>query len=142
MSQETVPSVVHDNAPQGTPIVSVRDVVLRLAHLTTAEQEHFYVLGLDAKHRVTVTHLAALGTVDRGEVHPRDVFRELIRGNCVSMIICHNHPSGDPSPSAEDDALTQRLNQAAQLLGIDLLDHVIIGRETVYSYEERKRISR
>lgn len=121
-------------------IRSAADVAKLLAHIATAEQEHGYVLGLDSQHRVVIKHLAALGTVDHVHVSPRDVFRELIRANCVAMIVAHNHPSGSTTPSDTDDALTRQLTDGAKLLGIDLLDHVIVASGGHYSYAEEGKI--
>lgn len=117
------------------------DVVALLPHLAEAEQEHYYVLGLDSRHRVLVTHCAAIGTVDRVQVTLRDVFREVVRHNCAAIVCTHNHPSGDPAPSGTDHELTHQLLQAARLLGIPLLDHVVIGRGGVYSYAEAGRLT-
>lgn len=117
------------------------DVVALLPHLKEAEQEHYYVLGLDSRHRVLVTHCAAIGTVDRVQVTLRDVFREAVRHNCAAIVCTHNHPSGDPAPSRADHELTHHLLQAARLLGISLLDHVVIGRPGVYSYAEAGRLT-
>ena len=116
------------------------DVVALLPHLKEAEQEHYYVLGLDSRHRVLITHCAAIGTVDRVQVTLRDVFREAVRNNCAAIVCTHNHPSGDPTPSETDHELTRHLLQAAQLMGIPLLDHIVIGRSGVYSYAEAGRL--
>lgn len=112
------------------------DVRRLLPELADAEQEHFFVLGLDAKNRVVVKHLAALGTANNVTVCPRDVFRELIRQNAVSCIVAHNHPSGDAQPSPSDLGLTDRLVQCGRLVGIEVLDHLIVGEGCSYSFAE------
>jgi len=103
--------------------------VLRLPQirsLRAAEQEHAYVVGLDSAMVVQCIHLAAVGTVDL--VHPtaRDVFRELIRHNCVKFIYIHNHPGGERRPSAGDREVTAWLRQAGTWLGIPLVAHVLV----------------
>lgn len=93
-----------------------------------AEQEVFWVIALDSKHRpLAEPQRVAVGTVNGVSVHPRDVFKVAVRWNAQSVIVVHNHPSGDPSPSREDIQLTRRLQEAAQMMGIPLLDHVILG---------------
>lgn len=130
-------AAVHDVPASSKPTIKcARDAARLLKHIATAEQEHFYVLGLDAKYRVVVTHCAAIGTVDRVNVAPRDVFRELIRHNCTVFMVAHNHPSGDPQPSSGDLQLTLELQVAGELLGIKLLDHLIIARDCFYSTRE------
>lgn len=130
-------AALHDVLASSKPFIHcARDAARLLNHIAAAEQEHFYVLGLDCKHQVTVTHCAAIGTVDRVSVAPRDVFRELIRHNCAVFMVAHNHPSGDPHPSSGDLQLTLELQLAGELLGIQLLDHLIIARDCFYSTRE------
>lgn len=89
--------------------------------------EQFRVLVLDTKHRIIRVKMASSGTLDASLVHPREVFREAIAASGAAVIVAHNHPSGDPTPSREDRATTQRLAEAGRVLGIELLDHLIIG---------------
>ncbi len=91
------------------------------------EQENLIALLLDARHRLMRRVLLYRGTQTRMVIHPRDVYREAIRHNASSIIIVHNHPSGDPSPSRQDELLTQEIAEAGKLLRIPLLDHIIIG---------------
>jgi DNA repair protein RadC len=97
------------------------------ARLRDAEQEHFCVLLLDGRHRVLGDETVSLGTLTASLVHPREVFRPALRMGGAALILVHNHPSGDPEPSPEDRAVTQRLAQAGELLGIPVLDHVIVA---------------
>jgi DNA repair protein RadC len=97
-----------------------------LAHL---DREHFYALLLDAKHRKIRDVCVSVGSLDSAIVHPREVFRPAVAESAAAVIVIHNHPSGDPSPSAEDRAVTRRLVATAELLGVELLDHVIIARD-------------
>jgi DNA repair protein RadC len=90
-------------------------------------QECFVVLSLDAKHRpIGRPKMVAMGTATAVTVHPRDVFRQAIKSNAVAVIVAHNHPSGDPSPSNEDLILTKRMVEAGEMLGIPVLDHIVL----------------
>ena len=92
-------------------------------------QEAFHLLTLNQKHKVIDRHLVALGSLTQSLVHPREVFRLALLDCAAAVIFAHNHPSGDPAPSQDDRELTSRLEVAAEILGIRVLDHVIIGRE-------------
>jgi DNA repair protein RadC len=99
--------------------------------------EHFGVLLLDTKRRVLRSTVLSIGTLDASIVHPREIFREAVSGGAAAIVVFHNHPSGDPEPSREDTRLTERLIAAGALMGIDVLDHVILGDAQYYSYRER-----
>lgn len=104
------------------------------ARLADATREHFFALALDARQRVAAEILVAVGSLTACAVSPSDVFRLLLREPAAAVIFVHNHPSGEPAPSREDVALTERLRQAGALLGIKVLDHVIIAREGHFSF--------
>lgn len=89
--------------------------------------EQFGIMLLDARHRVMRTAVLSVGTLNSSIVEPRDVFREAAMGGATAIVIFHNHPSGDPTPSPEDVALTRRLVAAGSLIGIDVVDHVVLG---------------
>jgi len=92
-------------------------------------QEAFYAILLDTKNKVICTPcLTSLGLLDQCLVHPREVFREAVRQNAASLILAHNHPSGDPTPTKEDIDITRRLIEAGKILGIRVLDHIVCGR--------------
>jgi DNA repair protein RadC len=93
-----------------------------------AAQEEFHVVTLDVQLGVVGTHLISVGTLDRSLVHPREVFRPAIKDAAKSILLVHNHPSGDPTPSEEDLAVTSRLEQAGSTLGVPVLDHIVVGR--------------
>ena len=97
--------------------------------------EHFYALLLDTRRRLLRKEVLARGTLDAAIVHPRDVFRHAVAANASAVVLVHNHPSGDPTPSKADITVTRDLIRAGQLLKIEVLDHVILGRRT----NERKR---
>ena len=98
--------------------------------------EQFGLVLLDTKYRVLRTALVASGTLNTTIVEPRDVFREAVRGAAAAVVAFHNHPSGDPYPSPDDRELTARLRASGILLGIDLIDHVILGDARYFSFKE------
>jgi DNA repair protein RadC len=98
------------------------------------DREKFIVLLLDAKHRVIGVNTVSIGSLTASIVHPREVFKPVIAGNAAAIILAHNHPSGDSAPSPEDVELTKRLREAGELLGIRVLDHVILGEGSHYSF--------
>jgi len=120
--------------PLGTPLRKPTDVGAYVrARLGDAPSERFLVLGLDARQRVRLVEMVAIGTLSSVEVHPREVFRPLVRAGMHSVIAVHNHPSGDPSPSEADLDLTRRLADVGVLLGIPLLDHLVVTAFEVVS---------
>jgi len=102
-------------------------VAAYLSDLETEKREHFVVLLLNAKNQIERRVTVHMGTVDQSLVGPREVFREAVRDGAASVIVAHNHPSGDPEPSPEDIHVTRQLCAAGRLLDIHVLDHVIIG---------------
>jgi DNA repair protein RadC len=98
--------------------------------------EHFGIVLLDAKHRVIRTTVVAVGTLNSTIVEPRDVFREAMLGAAAAIVVFHNHPSGDPSPSPDDIALTRRLAAVGELIGIPLVDHIVLGDAKYCSLKE------
>jgi DNA repair protein RadC len=103
-------------------------------------REQFGIVLLDSKHRVLKTTVVATGTLNSTVVEPRDVFREAVVGNAAAVLVFHNHPSGDPTPSPEDVDLTRRLAAAGVLVGIDVVDHLILGDARYCSFKEMGRI--
>ena len=102
--------------------------------------EQFGILLLDTKHRLLRATVLSIGTLDSSLVHPREVFREAAAGRASSIVLFHNHPSGDPLPSREDLALTGRLTAAGELMGIAVLDHIILGDTGYCSFKETGRL--
>ncbi len=100
------------------------------------KQENFVVLLLDAKNNIIRYSKIHLGTVNSSIVHPREVFKEAISHSAVSCIIAHNHPSGDTTPSKEDLLVTQRLVEVGDLVGIQIVDHIIIGNNDYLSFKK------
>lgn len=121
--------------PRGERIGSSRDVDAALRpRLADADAERFVAIALDAKNRPVAEVEVARGGLSACPVSPSDVFRSLIKEAAAGVVFVHNHPSGEPSPSAEDVELTERLRAAGELLGVRVLDHVIIGREGYFSF--------
>lgn len=102
--------------------------------------EHFGVVLLDARHRLLAMRVISIGSVDQSLAHPRDVYREAILSGASAVVVFHNHPSGDATPSDDDVALTARMEKAGRIVGVDLLDHVILADTGYYSMKEQRRI--
>lgn len=103
-----------------------------------ADREHFVVLLLNTKNKVLGINTVSIGTLNASLVHPREIFKPAILINAAAIILVHNHPSGDPTPSSEDMEITQRLCKAGEILGIEVLDHLIISDDGMFtSFRER-----
>jgi DNA repair protein RadC len=111
-----------------------REHFARLA--SDAAQEEFHIVCLDTRLQVINTHRISVGCLDRSLVHPREVFRAAVKDAAKAIILVHNHPSGNPTPSDEDVTLTRRLEEAGKTMGIDILDHVIVARSGASSLRE------
>ncbi|WP_407312069.1 RadC family protein [Desulfosporosinus sp. SB140] len=106
--------------------------------LTGADREHFVVMCLDTKNNVNALNTVAVGTLNSLPVHPREVFKAAILANSHAIVLIHNHPSGDPTPSKEDLEITRWLIEAGNIMGIEVFDHVVIGHDGDYvSLKER-----
>ena len=99
-------------------------------------KEHFLVFLLDVKHRLVGVHVASIGGLDVTTVVPRDIFSVALLASAATIVVAHNHPSGDPTPSESDRLVTDRLKSCGTILGIEVLDHVILGRDRFYSFAE------
>lgn len=107
---------------------------LRLAH--DATQEEFHIVTLDTKLQPIQTHQITVGTLDASLVHPREVFKAAIRDASSAILLVHNHPSGDPTPSRQDHQVTERLKKSGEILGINVIDHIIVARQDIISLAE------
>lgn len=105
--------------------------------MTSLKQEHFVVLFLNIKNQVLHRQTIFVGSLNASIVHPREIFREAVRRSAASIVCAHNHPSGNPAPSPEDIAVTKRLMEAGSIVGIELLDHIIIGDHQFISLNEK-----
>jgi DNA repair protein RadC len=120
------------------PVRGPDDVVALIGGKLLAEsREHFVVLLLNARHECTAVETVSIGSLNASIVHPREVFRPAVLVAAASIIVAHNHPSGDPEPSEEDVSITRRLVQVGELLGIGLLDHIVVAHRGAVSLRER-----
>ena len=108
-----------------------------IEELKDEEQEHFIVLCLNTKNEIIARKTISIGTLDQAIVHPRDVFRFAIKNNAARIIAVHNHPSGNPEPSENDKTVTKRLIRSGDILGVEILDHIIVGNDSYVSLRER-----
>ena len=111
------------------------------ARLRDLKKEYFFTLLLDSKHRIIKEVLVSIGSINISIVHPREVFVSAIRETAESLILLHNHPSGDPTPSTEDYTVTARLVEVSQIVGISILDHIIIGDNDYFSFSEQHALN-
>ncbi len=123
--------------PRSEPLRSAADVFERYRYLLAdSPVEVFLAVLLDVKHRVRHSVRVSVGILNGSLIHPREVFATAVAERAAAIILVHNHPSGDPSPSPEDREVTRRLRSAGGIVGIPVLDHVIIGSCSFYSFRE------
>ena len=133
-------------ATGSTPHHKVRNISDALAYCKEhfmrlareAKQEEFHVVLLDEKHHVIKSEQITVGLLDKSLVHPREVFKPAIRESASALILIHNHPSGDPTPSQDDKTITRDLKKAAETLGLQILDHIILSKDKVLSMAEER----
>jgi DNA repair protein RadC len=121
-------------------IESVKDVVAQFSYLREKQREHLTALYLNARNEVVFKKHLFVGTLDSNICHPREIFKYAIENNAASVILVHNHPSGDPTPSKADLEITKRIKEVGKIMGIDVLDHVIISKNKIFSFKEKKLI--
>jgi DNA repair protein RadC len=117
-------------------IVSIEDIVRELNEYKDKKQEYFVAIYLDGADRIIEKRVITIGILDKTIVHPREVFAPAIEMRAASVIIAHNHPSGDTNPSQFDIILTDKLKESAEILGIDLIEHIIISQKGYFSFYE------
>ena len=105
--------------------------------LMSETKEMFLTLHLDGKNRIVAIDLVSIGSLNQSIVHPREVFKTALLSNAAALILVHQHPTGDPTPSSEDIAITRRLREAGEILGLKVLDHIIVGDGEYISFVER-----
>lgn len=121
--------VAVERATAGEHVRGPADVFARMGpRMRDLPQEEFHALLLNTRHRIVREVLVTRGTLDASLIHPREVFRPAVAEGASGIILVHNHPSGDPTPSAEDRAVTRQLAEAGRAVGIPVLDHVVVGR--------------
>jgi len=123
------------------PIIkSVKDVVAQAVYMRDKTREHLMVIYLNARNEMIFKKPMFIGTLNANLVHPREIFQEALKQNSASVILTHNHPSGDSEPSEDDIKTTKRIVEAGKIMGIDVLDHVIITKTKIFSFKENKLI--
>jgi len=132
-----VPRLMLGDSPFKGTVKGPDDVVLAWPELLTADREVFGVLLLNARHEATRRVVVSIGSLNASIVHPREVFRPALLYSAASLVLTHNHPSGDPEASEEDMSITRRLVEVGDLLGIGVLDHVVIGHRGVFSFRAK-----
>lgn len=131
--------VVREEAPaylQARRISRPEDVYELLHDLQRETKEHFLALHLDGKNRIICLDRVSTGSLNQSIVHPREVFKGALLSSAAAVVLVHNHPSGDPTPSTEDREITRRLREVGDLVGIKVLDHVIVGEGRYVSFSE------
>jgi len=116
-------------------INTMQDVLTQVADIRDKKKEYLLAFFLNARHQLIIRETISIGTLTASLAHPREIFAPAIGKAAAGIILVHNHPSGDPSPSEEDVRLTQRIRQAGHILGIDLLDHLIVAEQGCYSFK-------
>jgi DNA repair protein RadC len=124
--------LLKDNEPLNT----IADYVARLDEIRTKQQEYFVCLSLDGGQRLIAKRTITIGTLNTALAHPREVFADAIADRAASVVLAHNHPSGDTAPSQQDISITQQLTAAGQLLGIILRDHIIVSKNSYFSFRQ------
>jgi DNA repair protein RadC len=125
------------------PVMSVDDVWVQCADFSSSKKEHTVAFYLDTQSRLIERQVISVGILDTSLIHPREVFEPAIRLSAASVILVHNHPSGDLEPSPEDFDVTERLKNSSEILGIDLLDHIIVSKKGYVSIiSEMRKVER
>jgi len=130
--------VVREDAPAWVSkrFTSASQVFEMFHDLQMEAKEHFIALHLDGKNRISCLDRVSVGSLNQSIVHPREVFKTALLSSAAAILLLHNHPTGDPTPSREDLEITRRIKEAGELLGIRVLDHIIIG-ESYLSFAEQ-----
>lgn len=131
----------HFESADGLPVVQTpKDVCAQVTEVRGRKKEHFLALYLNTRNQLLQKEFVSVGTLNASLVHPREVFEPALRLSAASVILVHNHPSGDPTPSEEDRRMTRRLVEAGELLGLEVLDHVVVSASRHYSFQENGEI--
>lgn len=121
------------------PVINTaKDAAAQLSDMRDLKKEHFVVLYLNAKNQLVHKETISMGTLNANLVHPREVFEPALKYSAAQIIAAHNHPSGDPKPSEDDLELTKRLTEAGKMMGIEVMDHVIVSKNSYLSFKEEK----
>ena len=121
-------------------IESIKDVIAQMSYLRDKTREHLAALYLNARNELVFKKHIFVGTLDANIAHPREIFEHALTNHASSVILVHNHPSGDPEPSKADLEITKRIQEAGKIMGIDVLDHIIITKTKAFSFKDKKLI--
>jgi DNA repair protein RadC len=123
---------------QPEDIAKIFQDLLKLEDAIDQEKEHFYVMHLDSRQRINMVELVAIGTINQALIHPRETFRRAIAEGSFSIVIAHNHPPGDVTPSDDDLVATRKLHDAGAVLGIPVIDHIVFTVDKFFSFKRNK----
>lgn len=126
--------------PEGLKIKFPADILPLIQHYGDRKQEHFLSVSVNGANEVMSVRVVSMGLVNKAPVHPREVFADIIAERASAVIVAHNHPSGDLTPSAEDMKITKQLKEAAAILGLSVLDHIIFSTKGYYSFAEHNEL--
>ncbi len=126
--------------PEGTKISSPEDVLPLIRHYADRKQEHLLCITLNGANEVIATRVITIGLLNRTQIHPREVFADAVTDRAAAVILAHNHPSGSVCPSGEDGAVTRRIRESGEVLGIQLLDHLVFTNKGYYSFKEHNEL--
>lgn len=126
--------------PEGLKIKFPSDIMPLIQHYGDRKQEHFLCISINGANEVMNIRVVTIGLINKSHVHPREVFADVISERASAVIIAHNHPNGDLIPSNEDIAITRRIKEAATILGISLLDHIIFNNKRYFSFAENDEL--
>lgn len=126
--------------PEGLKIKFPADILPLIQHYGDRKQEHFLCVSINGANEVMSVRVVSIGLINKSHVHPREVFADVIAERASAVIIAHNHPNGDLSPSAEDIQVTKQIKEAASILGISLLDHIVFNSKGYYSFVEKDNL--
>lgn len=132
----TVSDTVTDYLKPNTRYTAASEVFNTFGFLRYETKEYFMALHLDGKNRMVCIDMVSIGSLNQSIVHPRELFKTALLSSAAAIILIHNHPTGDPTPSMEDIEITRRLREAGDLIAIKVLDHIVIG-DSYYSFAER-----
>ena len=140
-SQELVKRALDVRDESLPQINSVQDVLAQSVYMRDKSREHLMALFLNARNELLYKKPMFIGTLNANLVHPREIFQEALKQNAASVILAHNHPSGDNEPSEDDILITKRISEAGKMMGVEVLDHVIIAKgKSPYSFKENNLI--
>ncbi len=125
--------------PEGLKIRTPADVLPLIRHFAERKQEHFLSVTINGANEVLNVRVVSIGLIDRSPVHPREVYADALTDRASGIIVAHNHPAGSLEPSPSDIAATKQIKQAGEIIGIELLDHIIFNRQAYYSFLEEGR---